>query len=219
MAATPAPLQFNHKETMQMLAFALTDAYAPFTISFMLMCGIGLIEALGLGLGSIDMDMDTHADVDQFSLLSWLGLGNEMPVLIWLTSLLGCFTLAGFGVQQTLEATMGQPLSWPIAVAAALPVALLLNLLAANGLHRILPRTETTAINTEALLGRRGVVIESDAAPGRPTRAKVVDRHGQAHYVTLLPHDDKVIRQGTEVLLVRREADTFYGITDDDTVG
>lgn len=202
---------------MDILAFALTDAYVPFTFSFVLMCGIGLLEAVGLGLGTLDIDADIggHADLDA-SVLDWLGLGDDLPILIWLTSLLACFTLAGFGVQQTSESFTGTTLAWPIAVAVALPIALVLNFFAANGLHRILPRTETTVILTESLIGRRGIVVGCDAAPGMPARAKIIDQHGQAHYLTVLPNDDRTIREGREVLLVRREADTFYAITDEE---
>lgn len=205
---------------LHVLDFALTDAYVPFTVSFCLMCGIGAIEAIGLGLGTLDLDIDLDGSPDvnglgHWSTLDWLGLGNEMPVLIWLTSLLSCFTVAGFGIQQGAEAIMGGTLDWRIAVGAATPAAMFLNFFAANGLHRILPKTETTAITTDELLGRRGRLVGCDAGPGRPSRAKIVDQHGQAHYVAVLPHEDATIPEGTEVLLVRRDANAFYAITDE----
>jgi hypothetical protein len=203
---------------MEILDFALTDAYLPFTTSFALMCGIGAVEAIGLGIGSLDLDMDgspdIHADAHS-SLLDWLGLGHEMPILIWLTSLLACFTVSGFGIQQTAEAIANGAFEWPIAVGIATPTALVLNFFAANGLHRVMPRTETTAISTDDLLGRRGILIGCDAAVGAPSRAKIVDQHGQAHYVAVVPHADAAIPVGCEVLLVRREKDLFYAITDD----
>ena len=40
-------------------------------------------------------------------MLDWLGLGGELPILIWLTSLLGCFTLAGVAIQQGATALAG----------------------------------------------------------------------------------------------------------------
>jgi len=39
-----------------MFAPFLTPPYLPFTIAFVVMIGIGLIEAIGLGLGSLDLD-------------------------------------------------------------------------------------------------------------------------------------------------------------------
>lgn len=72
-----------------MFAIFLTPAYAPFAIAFVIMVGIGLIEAIGLGLGHLDLDADVYAETDS-GVLDWLGLGHELPILIWLTSLLGC---------------------------------------------------------------------------------------------------------------------------------
>lgn len=203
---------------MDIMAFALTDAYAPFTISFILMCGIGIMEAVGLGLGSLDLDADVdihgHDGADGFSLLSWLGLGEEMPILIWLTSLLACFTIVGFGIQQACEALLGAPLGWPAATLAAIPGALVLNLVAANVLHRVLPRTETTAISLADLVGRRGTIV-GQTSPGRAGRVKIVDQHGQAHYVPVLPHGDHAIAEGAEVLIVARDGETFHAIAPD----
>lgn len=200
---------------MEILDFALTDAYLPFTTSFALMCGIGTVEAIGLGIGTLDLDMDqdVHTEIDG-TMLSWLGLANEMPILIWLTSLLACYTVGGFSIQQVSEALLGDALDWHVAATSAVPAALVLNFFAANGLHRILPKTETTVISTDSLLGRRGTLIGCDAAPGMTSRAKIVDQHGQAHYVAILPHEDMTIPEGSEVMLVRREADIFYAITE-----
>lgn len=199
---------------MDILALALTDEYAPFTISFILMCGIGLIEAIGLGLGSFDVDVDVAVDGDADSSLTWLGLSEEMPLLIWLTSLLACFTLVGFTLQQICEGVLGSPLSWPLATVATIPVALVINFFAANALHKVMPRTETTAISDNELLGLRGKMV-GEAGPARPARAKIVDRYGQAHYVPVLPHHHQAIPEGAEVLLVKLEAGTYHAITND----
>jgi hypothetical protein len=93
-----------------MFAIFLTPAYAPFAIAFVIMIGIGLIEAIGLGLGHLDLHADVHAEADGGGMLDWLGLGHELPILIWLTSLLGCFTLSGIAIQQGATALTGGPL-------------------------------------------------------------------------------------------------------------
>jgi hypothetical protein len=192
----------------------LTPAYLPFAFSFVLMLGIGLIEAIGLGLGHLDLDGDLNVDGD-FSVLGGLGLGGELPVLIWLTSLLGCFTIAGIALQQGATALGGAPLSWGLASGAALVAGLLLNTLAANGLARIMPGFETTVIVTDDLLRQRGTILEGTARRGAPARAKVVDRHGQAHFVMVEPHDDdEAIASGETALLVRREGQIFFALPD-----
>lgn len=192
----------------------LTPAYLPFAIAFAIMIGIGLIEALGLGLGHLNFDADGGVDT-QDGLLDWLGLGSELPILIWLTSLLGCFTLAGIAIQQGTTALIGTPLHWGLASGGAAVMGALLNTLAANGLARVMPGFETTAISTDDLLCHRGTILEGTALRGFPARAKVVDQYGQAHFIMVEPHDDgDAISSGETALLVRREGNLFFALAD-----
>jgi hypothetical protein len=184
-----------------MFAIFLTPAYAPFAIAFVVMIGIGLIEAIGLGLGHLDLHADVHAEVDGGGVLDWLGLGHELPILIWLTSLLGCFTLAGIAIQQGATALAGAPLHWGLASGGALIAGSLLNTLAANGLARIMPGFEGTA--------RRG----------SSARAKIVDQHGQAHFIMVEPHNDTdTIATGETALIVRRDGKLFYALPEANTL-
>lgn len=192
-----------------MFSQLLTPPYAPFALAFIVMIGVGLIEAIGLGLGAPDLDVEVGADV-QGGLLDWLGLGGELPILIWLTSLLGCFTISGIALQQTATALTGVPLHWAVATGGALAVAAMLNIVATRGLTRIMPRFESTAIETDDLLRRRGIIMEGAARRGAPARGKIVDQFGQAHFVMVEPHDDTdVISAGQTALLVRRSGALF----------
>jgi hypothetical protein len=101
-----------------MLAQFFTTPYLPFTVAIFVMIGIGLIEAVGLGLGSLDLDGDLSAD-GMHGLLDWLGLGHDIPVLIWLTSLLACFSMVGVAIQQVAMALLGNPAPWWLASGAA----------------------------------------------------------------------------------------------------
>lgn len=196
----------------------LTPAYLPFAITFVVMLGIGLIEAIGLGFGHLDLDGDIGT-ADQFGMLDWLGLGGELPILIWLTSLLGCFTLSGVAIQQIAEGVQGAPLIWPVAGSAALFVGVLLNTAASNGLTRIMPGYESSVISMDDLLRQRGTVLEGTARRGAPARAKVIDRHGQAHVIMVEPHDDgEAIPSGETVLIVRREGVRFFVLPDRPTL-
>lgn len=199
-----------------MLDVFLTPAYAPFTFAFVVMLGIGLIEAIGLGVGQFDLDAD--ADLHGGHMLDWLGVGAGLPILIWLTALLGCFTVSGVAVQQIATALTGAPLHAGIASVAGAVIGGVLNRFAAAGLARIMPTFESTAISTDDLIMRRGTVLEGAARRGRPARARVVDQHRQAHYVMIEPHDDAdVIAQGETALLVRREGVVFFAIPDTNT--
>jgi len=202
-----------------MFAIFLTPAYAPFAIAFVIMIGIGLIEAIGLGLGHLDLDADMHAEADGGGVLDWLGFGHDLPILIWLTSLLGCFTLAGIAIQQGATALAGDPLHWALASGGALLAGIPLNTLAANGLARIMPGFETSVISTDDLLRRRGTILEGTARRGSPARAKVVDQHGQAHFVMVEPHHDTdAIASGETALIVRRDGTVFYALPEGDAL-
>lgn len=195
-----------------MVELFLSAPYLPFAIAFALMIGIGLIEAAGLGIGHFDLDGDGGS-----GWLDWLGLGDNLPILIWLTSLLCCFTLTGVAIQQVVTAVIGAPLHWGLAAGGALLIGGLLNGFAARGLMRIMPGYESTVISTDELLRLRGTVLEGTAARGAPARAKVVDQHGQAHFIMIEPHDDgSVIATGETALLVRREGKLFYAVTEAD---
>ena len=206
-----------------MFANFLTPDYAIFAIAFVVMVGIGLIEAIGLGLGNFDFgtDLDSAVDVGDMELsdaLGWLGLKQGLPILVWLTSLLGCFTIAGFAVQQVSTAVLGAPLHWGIAGGVALLAGGAMNAFTAGWLARILPEYESTIVDTEDLVMRRGMVLEGTARRGHPARAKVVDQHGQAHYVMIEPHNDgDIIGAGEGALLVRRVGALFFAQPETDS--
>jgi hypothetical protein len=198
-----------------MLSFFLTPEYAPFAIAFVIMVGIGLIEAIGLGAGHLGADAGVDADADAFPLLDWLGLGSHIPVLIWLTSLLACFTVTGVAVQQVATVLAGAPLHWAIAAGIAFVVGGFLNGFVASGFARIMPTFESTAISSHELIRRRGTILEGEARRGFPARAKVIDQHRQVHYVMVEPHaDGDVLVQGETGLLVRKEGAVFFLLPD-----
>jgi len=174
------------------------------------MVGIGLVEAIGLGIGHLDLHADV-AEPDGGAFLDWLGLKSGLPILVWLTSLLACFTLVGLVLQQGAEAIFGVPLHWAVASAAALVVGLAANAFCAGIVVRFIPEFESTVVDREALLRRRATVLEGTARRGSPARAKVIDQHGQAHYVMVEPHEDgDTVVQGETGLLVRQDGPLFF---------
>lgn len=198
-----------------MLDVFLTPEYAVFSIAFLVMVGVGLIEAIGLGVGQIDSVADVDLNAHDGNALDWLGIGNDLPILIWLTSLLGCFTFAGVAIQQITTLAIGEPLHWALASIGALIIGGVFNRFIASALVKVIPAYETTVIESEDLIMRRGVILEGVARRGHPARAKVLDQHKQAHYVMVEPHnDDDVIAQGETTMLVRKEGAVFFGLPD-----
>lgn len=193
----------------------LLESYnAPFAIALLLMVALLVIQVLGVL--DIDLDIDTDGDgaisagpVD--GLLTLLGLGR-VPLTVWLVVFLFFFAALGLGMQELAESFTGGPLdAWLagiLAGAAALPVTSTI----ARPLGRILPQDETSAVGIDTLVGRRAQVTEGIARAGSPARARVKDVHGQSHYVMVEPHEGaSEFHAGDEVLLVRREDNTFFG--------
>lgn len=201
-----------------MLSIFLTSAYAPFAVTFVIMIGLGLIEAIGLGIGQFDVPADLDGDVEAGNVLGWLGFGEKLPILIWLTSFLACFTISGIAAQQIATSLTGEAVSWPVACLIAAGGAVALNRFAAKGLTRLMPGYESTSIRADDLVMRRGTILEGAARRGHPARARVIDQFKQAHYVMVEPHNDgDIIAQGETALLVRKEGVTFFAVPDVDT--
>jgi hypothetical protein len=199
----------------ELFSIFLTPEYSPFAIAFVVMVGIGLIEAVGLGVGHLGAHIDVDHDVEGATFLDWLGLGSQIPVLIWLTSLLTCFSLIGVAIQQIATAIAGAPLHVAIAAGIAFLLAVILNGFVSAGFARIIPTFESSVISSNELVRRRGTLLEGEARRGYPARAKVVDQHRQVHYVMVEPHnDDDVIAKGETGLLVRREGGIYFFLPD-----
>lgn len=192
----------------------------PFAAALALMLALATAQAIGLGdMSGGDAEIDFDADGDAAisagpidGLFTLLGIGR-VPFMIWLATFLLAFAALGLGIQELAESLTGSPLyRWLAAVfagGAALPVTGII----ARPLGRILPQDESTAVSTASLVGRRATITDGTARSGSPARARVKDIHGQAHYVMVEPHEvSSEFLSGDEVLLVRREGQTFYGM-------
>jgi hypothetical protein len=192
----------------------LADHNLPFAVALALMVLLGLVQVLGLGAlfgdADVDADADGHGPAD--GLLSFLGVGR-VPFMIWLTTFLVLFAALGVGIQALADGLLGAPLDRWLAAALAALAAVPANGALVRPLAAILPGDETTAVGLDSLVGRRARIVTGRAAPGFPARAQVHDRHRRAHYVMVEPHEaGSEILEGDEVLLVRRENETFYGV-------
>jgi hypothetical protein len=133
--------------------------------------------------------------------------------MIWLASLLLTFGGVGLIGQSVIADLLGAPLSAGWAALLAGAAALPLNSLAMRPIGAIMPKDETTAIGLDGLVRRDAEIQIGTARAGSPARAKVIDHHGQAHFVMVEPHDAATeLQAGETVLLVRREGQTFYGV-------
>lgn len=195
---------------------SIFEAYnMPFAAALVLMTMLAVIQGVGLADLFGDHDAGAHADVTAPAglvdgLFSLIGLGR-LPLMVWLPVALGLFAALGVSIQALAGDLVGAPLDRWVAAAIAAAAGLPLTGLLSRPLARILPGDETTAVSTDMLLGRRGVITDGTARAGSPARARVHDRHGQAHHVMVEPHESgDELAAGAEVLLVRREAEVFF---------
>ncbi|MXO87749.1 DUF1449 family protein [Altererythrobacter aestuarii] len=210
----------------------LADHNLPFAIALGAMLLLSLLQIIGLGdldSGSdvdVDLDADVSADLDAHAsadglpdvgvlgaVTTLLGIGR-VPFLIWLIVFLFLFAGIGVSIQSLAQRLTGAPLySWLAAVitlGATLPVTSAL----VRPLARILPRDETSAVALNTLVGRRAQITTGTARTGYPARASVRDQFGHTHHVMVEPHDaNSELHEGDELLLVRREAQIFFGIS------
>ncbi len=198
----------------------LADANLPFTVALGLMLLMALVQILGLGDvlgGDADLAADPGIDADPSAAVglggavaALLGLGR-VPLFVWVVVLLFLFAGIGFGIQGLAGSLLGAPLDPLLASVLALLAALPVTASTVRPLGRLLPQDETTSVSLDSLVGRRAIIANGRAARGSPARARVRDRHGHAHHVMVEPHEDaSEIHAGDEVLLLRREGQTFY---------
>lgn len=189
----------------------------PFVIAFGALAVIALLQVTGIGdaiEGAGEFDSPDGLETSGFgeALTTLLGLGR-VPFLIWLASLLFTFSAAGLIGQIVIAGMFGAPLGAGWAALAAAGAALPLNSLAMRPIGAVMPKDETTAVSLDALVRRDAEIQIGTARAGSPARAKVIDIHGQAHFVMVEPHDQTLaLNAGDTVLLVRREGQTFFGV-------
>lgn len=191
----------------------LADYNMPFAAALVLMALLGLLQVVGLGSALADTEVD--ADVDggfADGLLSFLGIGR-VPFMVWLVSFLLTFAALGVGIQALADGLVGAPLDRWLAAAIAAVAALPVTGVVVRPIAAILPGDETSVVGLDSLVGRRAKIVTGRAAAGHPARAQVHDRHGRPHYVMVEPHEaGSEMLEGDDVLLVRRESETFYGV-------
>ncbi|KUZ16027.1 hypothetical protein WI69_07100 [Burkholderia diffusa] len=75
----------------------------------------------------------------------------------------------------------------------------------------MLPLSETTALSEAEFVGRTARIVTGEASAGNPAEARLVDEHGQAHYVRVEPDEaGRSFAKGTTVLLVSRISGSYY---------
>ncbi len=199
----------------------LAESNLPFTVALGAMLLVSLLQLVGFADFGSDADIGFDADADvnvdgttnlMGGITTLLGIGR-VPFLVWLIVFLFLFAAIGFGIQALAESFTGTPLYAWLAAALSLGATLPVTATLVRPLAHVLPQDETSAVRLDSLVGRRATIVTGRAAADYPARAKVRDRFGQTHYVMVEPHEKSgEIHEGEQVLLVRREGQTFFGV-------
>jgi hypothetical protein len=200
-----------------MFTLLFSDANVIFSVAIGIVFAIALLEVLGLvfGLslmGLLDdvspLDINADADISATGispLLSWLSL-DRLPLMIWLTLLFLCFGLAGYIINYLSVIAIGDPLSRLITVPVALIIATVFTARTGGFLARILPKNESSAVDTADFTGSVAIVTLGEARINSPAEARYVDAFEQAHYLMVEPMDEEErFVQGDRVILVSRQ--------------
>ena len=204
-----------------LLSFLSVPTMLPFTgaivvVLVILVVEVALLLISGMHLDSLFPDLHVDADINAhhgFDLGDftehWLHVG-KVPLVVLLTLAFGGFGAGGLLVQSLAKTFLGAHVSLWIAVPLALVIAVVVVRNLALVLGRLMPKDETTAVSAGQFLGQVAVINQGVASPGRAAEARLVDGHGQTHFLMVIPEDDiSEFAEGTRVLLIDRRENLF----------
>ncbi len=219
-----------------MIEFLSAPQNAPFLVALVALGAVSLLEGLaavvGFGISNaidswldfdlpdVDVDLDLDADADAAlgepgvvgSALGWLFIG-KVPFMALVVVYLGTFGAAGVLGQLAFRGVTGVLVPGWIAVWPATAVGLVGVHYAGRLLANILPKEETSAVESESFVGKVAVISIGTARAGQPAQAKLKDEHGRTHWVMVEPDDEREqFGTGDPMLLTRMEGARFRGI-------
>lgn len=172
--------------------------------------GLESLDGLDLGDAELDFDLGDLGEAPDVMTVApdgpgdWLGI-TKAPTMIWVAALLLGFGLTGLILQTVVQNLTGAALPVSMAIAVSGIFGLGFAKRFARTFARLIPKSETTALSERSLGRRRGVVSQGTAARGAPAEVRVMDGHGNTHYLRAEPlRDEAKIPQGTEVLVMRQ---------------
>jgi|GEM_PF-45328 len=207
-----------------MIDWFTSDTNWIFSLSILIMLGLGLLELIGLVFGGnfsgwfddlFDIDADALSGTGGIAhgVFSWLQLGR-IPFLVWLVIFLTSFGVSGLALQWLTQSFFAVPLLMPVAAVLALIAAILSTRVVGGLFARIFPKEESSAVSRDSLIGSVAFITGTNQAKaGLASEARVKDAHGRTHYVMVEPEEPFEFLSGkSEVVLMRRKGARFMAI-------
>jgi hypothetical protein len=209
----------------QIISFLVAGPNLPFLIAACLVAAIAILELLSSLVGHshimLDSDIDFTADLngngipdylemDSAGLFGWLNPGH-VPSIVFLLMFAGVFALFGFTGQWVFQGLTGMLIpmlvAGPIAATATLPVVRQASIV----IVKILPQDETSAISTESLIGRIGVVNVGPISDKEWGFARFTDQYGTDHQLLVRNEGNEYIANGESVVLLEIASEASDG--------
>jgi len=220
-----------------MIDFFLSPANTPFVISLAVMLAFTVIEVLsasmGMGLSEMvdsmlpefdaNIDIDVDADLSDVSgptdslskLLAWFRIG-EVPVIMLFIVFLTGFGISGLTIQYIMVSISGITVPVYIAVILAFLTAMPTVRVCGGLLGKYMPKDETYVVSEDNFIGMVATLTLGHAEAGKPAQAKLMDKHGQTHYILVEPDNSaNVFKQGEKGLIVSKNGALFKIIVAD----
>lgn len=194
--------------------FLFNDANFWFSVAIGVVIVLFIIEFIGLVLGvsvlgvfddisDVDADVDMPAD-SMTSLASWLSL-DKLPLMIWVVIFLTIFGICGYLTNYIYAQLMSAMTPAWLSIAASLVAAVILTARFGVFISRVLPKSESSALEDDDYIGTTANITIGIARQGNPAEAKFTDKFSQPHYVLVEPFEaDEQFNQGDRIILVKK---------------
>jgi hypothetical protein len=168
-----------------------------------------LLGAINLPEADADLEVDWDSDGILNGLLEFFGI-TAMPLSIFVLLATCSFFVTGYILQMVAVGVRGAFLPGWIAIAPALAVTMVSCRVVGKGFAKTKFKLHTTAVTSSSFLYRLVTIQNGIAKSGLSAEAKLVDDHGQTHYILVEPKNpEESFPQGSEVVLVEQVGSKF----------
>lgn len=200
--------------------FFTSSQNAAFVWALIILTVLSLVIVAGALLGAInlpeadgDLEVNWESDGVAAGLLEYFGVA-AMPLSIFVLVATCSFFVTGYGIQMVALNTKGSFLPGWIAIIPALLITLTVCRFTGKMFAKSQLKLHTTAVASSSFLFRLVTIQAGTARHGLAAEAKLVDEHGQTHYLLVEPKNpDESFPQGSEVVLVEQVGPKFLAVS------
>jgi hypothetical protein len=200
--------------------FFTSSQNAPFIWALLVMTCLSLVVVIASLIGAIevhgaDADLDVDWGEGDFGshVLEYLGVA-AMPVSVFVMVASCSFFVTGYVMQMFAHSMTGNFLQGWVAI---LP-AFIVSVVACRSVGKVFAKSKfklhTTAVLSSSFLYKLVTIHQGTARTGLAAEAKLLDEHGQTHYILVEPaNKEEIFEQGSEVILVEQRGPTFLAVS------